>query len=217
METKEETKEETKKILENGKYEDLVNKVKIESMHERFLKQYSFVKNMRDLISAYHDSCAEFSNKNNIKYFKLSENEQLDKLTKGLNNTNCKIFSFIQKQKLLYEKLAQDLKNEVISNIPKDYTDKKEKEAFNKSRSLTKDYNNMKNNLQKVKNEYYNSFRTLEKMYRDNEENKVDKSKNESKIKKTIDYLKITHKKYQDLIKEINKKKKKKEITKKVY
>jgi hypothetical protein len=44
----------------------------------------------------------------------------------------------------------------------------------------------MKNSLQKVKNEYYNSFRTLEKMYRDNEENKVDKSKNESKIKKQL-------------------------------
>lgn len=199
------------KKCENGKYEELlINKVKMESMHERFLKQNSIMKSIRDLISVYYDGCIEFSNKSPLKSIKLPEKEQLDKFTSDLNNTICKIFSFIQNQKLSYEKLAQDLKSEIITQIPKDYTDKKEKELFNKSKSILKDYNNIKNNLQKVKTEYYNYFKALEKMYRENEENKVDKSKNESKIKKTIDNLKITYKKYQDLIEAINKKKEEK-------
>lgn len=194
-----------------GKYEDLlINKVKIESMHERFLKQLSFMKNMRDLASVYCDSCVEYSNKNPLKYIKLSRKDPLDKLTMGLNDTNILIHSYIYNQKTIYENLAQSIKEEIISKIPKDCVDKKEKELFNKSKLILKDYNNMKNNLQKVKTEYNNYFKTLEKMYRDNEENKVDKSKNESKIKKTIDYLKNTYKKYHDLIKEINKKKEEK-------
>ena len=197
--------------IELGKYEDLlINKVKIESMHERFLKQLSFMKNMRDLASVYCDSCVEYSNKNPLKYIKLSRKDPLDKLTMGLNDTNILIHSYIYNQKTIYENLAQSIKEEIISKIPKDSVDKNEKELFNKSKSILKDYNNMKNNLQKVKTEYNNYFKTLEKMYRDNEENKVDKSKNESKIKKTIDYLKNTYKKYHDLIKEINKKKEEK-------
>ena len=193
---------------ENGRYDDLlVNKVKMESMHERFLKQYSLVKNLKDLIGIYYDSCIEFSNKNAFKNIKLSQEEKLDKLTLGLNNTNIYIYSYIQSQKALYENLAKFIKEEVISYKLKENADKKEKELFNKSKSVLKEYNNMKINLQKVKTEYYNYFKTLEKMYREIEENKVDKSKNESKIKKTIDYLKILYKKYHDLIKEINRKK----------
>ena len=197
-----------KKCVVNGRYEDLlINKVKMDSMHERFLKQLSLMKTTKDLISLYYDSCIEFSNKNPLKSIKLSQDENLDKLTSGLNITNNNIYSYIQNQKALYENFCKSLKEEVISYKLKENVDKKEKELFNKSKSILKDYNNMKNNLQKVKTEYYNYFKTLEKMYRDNEENKVDKSKNESKIKKTIDNLKTTYKKYQDLIEAINKKK----------
>ena len=163
---------------ENGRYDDLlVNKVKMESMHERFLKQYSLVKNLKDLIGIYYDSCIEFSNKNAFKNIKLSQEEKLDKLTLGLNNTNIYIYSYIQSQKASYENLAKFIKEEVISYKLKENADKKEKELFNKSKSVLKEYNNMKINLQKVKTEYYNYFKTLEKMYREIEENKVDKSK----------------------------------------
>ena len=117
---------------ENGRYDDLlVNKVKMESMHERFIKQYSLVKNLKDLIGIYYDSCIEFSNKNAFKNIKLSQEEKLDKLTLGLNNTNIYIYSYIQSQKALYENLAKFIKEEVISYKLKENADKKEKELDN--------------------------------------------------------------------------------------
>ena len=73
--------------------------------------------------------------------------------------------------------------------------DKEEKELYNKSKSIMKDFNNMKLNLQKNKNEYYTGLKGLEKHYRDIAENKVEKIKIEQKIKKSIEYTKSLEKK----------------------
>ena len=191
-----------------GKYEDLLlNKITIDSMHERYLKQFTFIKSLRDMILLYNESCTEFSNKSPLTNIKLFSNDKYDKSTQGINAIYYDLYSFIFKQKELYEKLAHSLK-EIIIYLPKDQKqmqfDKEEKELYNKSKSIMKDFNNMKLNLQKNKNEYYTGLKGLEKHYRDIAENKVEKIKIEQKIKKSIEYTKSLEKKYQDSIKDIN-------------
>ena len=209
--------EEQNNILQKkstGKYEDLLlNKITIDSMHERYLKQFTFIKSLRDMILLYNESCTEFSNKSPLTNIKLFSNDKYDKSTQGINAIYYDLYSFIFKQKELYEKLAHSLK-EIIIYLPKDQKqmqfDKEEKELYNKSKSIMKDFNNMKLNLQKNKNEYYTGLKGLEKHYRDIAENKVEKIKIEQKIKKSIEYTKSLEKKYQDSIKDINKKKEEK-------
>ena len=193
--------EEQNNILQKkstGKYEDLLlNKITIDSMHERYLKQFTFIKSLRDMILLYNESCTEFSNKSPLTNIKLFSNDKYDKSTQGINAIYYDLYSFIFKQKELYEKLAHSLK-EIIIYLPKDQKqmqfDKEEKELYNKSKSIMKDFNNMKLNLQKNKNEYYTGLKGLEKHYRDIVENKVEKIKIEQKIKKSIEYTKSLEK-----------------------
>ena len=150
-----------------GKYEDLLlNKITIDSMHERYLKHFTFIKSLRDMILLYNESCTEFSNKSPLTNIKLFSNDKYDKSTQGINAIYYDLYSFIFKQKELYEKLAHSLK-EIIIYLPKDQKqmqfDKEEKELYNKSKSIMKDFNNMKLNLQKNKNEYYTGLKGLEK------------------------------------------------------
>ena len=192
-----------------SKYEELlINKVKIESMHERYLKQSELINKMSETISIYCNACFEFSDKNPLRYIKLYAKEIFDPLTKNIRNTNYEIYNFISNQKSVYENLAKSLKEEVISQLPKDlHLNRDERDLFNKSKIILKEYNNLKYYLEKYKNEYNKNFKILENYYREREENKVDKSKNEYKIKKTIESLKSWNKKYKDTVKEINLKK----------
>ena len=195
-----------------SKYDEvLINKVNIDEMHERYLKQSELINKMSDIISIYYNACNEFSDKNPLRYIKLNPKEKIDNLTRNIMNINCEIFNFIFKQKTLYENLAKSLQEEVISQLPKDlHLKKDERDLFNNSKAILKDYTNLKTNLGKFKAEYNKNFKILENYYRDIEENKGDKSKIEKQIKKTIENLKISNKKYKDTVNQINLKKEEK-------
>ena len=134
-----------------SKYEELlINKVKIESMHERYLKQSELINKMSETISIYCNACFEFSDKNPLRYIKLYAKEIFDPLTKNIRNTNYEIYNFISNQKSVYENLAKSLKEEVISQLPKDlHLNRDERDLFNKSKIILKEYNNLKYYVEK--------------------------------------------------------------------
>ena len=210
----EEKKEEQRKEEPIPQYKDvLLNKIKMETMHEIYLKKFSYLKGLRDMLQLYQESCNDFTKKLISLNNSFASIVNTDKTLKGVNNVCNEIYSALLFQKDYYKNLSQNVGNS-ISNLPRDiknlFYEKDERDLYNLEKNILKEYNNSKNTLIKSQNDYYLNLQNLEKMFRDIEEKKVDKNKIDGKIKKTIDNIQLMKNKYLHSIKAINMKKEEK-------
>ena len=213
------TKEKTDENLEEKKekYEEkLINKIKIESMHKRYQNNFLYLKSFRDMIQLYEESCHEFSKKLSSINCKFISDNKTNIYLQSINEACFEIFRYLLGQSEIYKNLFSSL-DKLITSIPKEQKymplEKNERDLYNKSKNLNKEYDSSKNNFNKIKTDYNNNFINLEKAYRDIEENKIDKNeknKHDIKIKKTIDTIKNLNNKYSMATQDINKKKEEK-------
>ena len=213
------TKEKTDENLEEKKekYEEkLINKIKIESMHKRYQNNFLYLKSFRDMIQLYEESCHEFSKKLSSINCKFISDNKTNIYLQSINEACFEIFRYLLGQSEIYKNLFSSL-DKLITSIPKEQKymplEKNERDLYNKSKNLNKEYDSSKNNFNKIKTDYNNNFINLEKAYRDIEENKIDKNeknKHDIKIKKTIDTIKNLSNKYSMATQDINKKKEEK-------
>ena len=193
------TKEKTDENLEEKKekYEEkLINKIKIESMHKRYQNNFLYLKSFRDMIQLYEESCHEFSKKLSSINCKFISDNKTNIYLQSINEACFEIFRYLLGQSEIYKNLFSSL-DKLITSIPKEQKymplEKNERDLYNKSKNLNKEYDSSKNNFNKIKTDYNNNFINLEKAYRDIEENKIDKNeknKHDIKVKKTIDTIK---------------------------
>ena len=213
------TKEKTDENLEEKKekYEEkLINKIKIESMHKRYQNNFLYLKSFRDMIQLYEESCHEFSKKLSSINCKFISDNKTNIYLQSINEACFEIFRYLLGQSEIYKNLFSSL-DKLITSIPKEQKymplEKNERDLYNKSKNLNKEYDSSKNNFNKIKTDYNNNFINLEKAYRDIEENKIDKNeknKHDIKVKKTIDTIKNLSNKYSMATQDINKKKEEK-------
>ena len=213
------TKEKTDENLEEKKekYEEkLINKIKIESMHKRYQNNFLYLKSFRDMIQLYEESCHEFSKKLSSINCKFISDNKTNIYLQSINEACFEIFRYLLGQSEIYKNLFSSL-DKLITSIPKEQKymplEKNERDLYNKSKNLNKEYDSSKNNFNKIKTDYNNNFINLEKAYRDIEENKIDKNeknKHDIKVKKTIDTIKNLNNKYSMATQDINKKKEEK-------
>ena len=232
--------EETKKVEQKPKKEKpglyinaLLNKAKIDYMHDKYTNRFSYLRGLKDMLQLYQDSCNDFSKKlsqvnasfitNEITKNPLPiDKEKQSSETKGqstpekeqkktnTSNSACEqLFSLILEQKNEFKKMATAICS--INTFPREPKqapiDKNEKEFYGIYKSLMKDYNYSKTLFQKSKLDYDNNFTALEKIYKDIEEKKTDENKMKAKINKSIESIKLMDFKYKTSTDDVNKKK----------
>ena len=185
-------------------------------MHKRYQNNFLYLKSFRDMIQLYEESCHEFSKKLSSINCKFISDNKTNIYLQSINEACFEIFRYLLGQSEIYKNLFSSL-DKLITSIPKEQKymplEKNERDLYNKSKNLNKEYDSSKNNFNKIKTDYNNNFINLEKAYRDIEENKIDKNeknKHDIKVKKTIDTIKNLSNKYSMATQDINKKKEEK-------
>ena len=219
--------EEQQKI--NSYAENLIDKIKIENMHKRFVSRNQIFQNFIDLLNQYQNSCYEFSKPLKSKYLIIENaSNSVIKLCNQLLTT-------IKLQNDIYCKFSNELNNLIKNN--KNLSDNNEKKVYNDYTKLEKEYKNDKINSEKEKNQYNKDFAELEQYLKDSEEKNInnidiniknnDKTNNnnsnnnanninnnnikiDTKISKMVTNVKKNEKLYQDSIENLKKKKVKK-------
>ena len=226
--------EEQQKI--NSYAENLIDKIKIENMHKRFVSRNQIFQNFIDLLNQYQNSCYEFSKPLKSKYLIIENaSNSVIKLCNQLLTT-------IKLQNDIYCKFSNELNNLIKNN--KNLSDNNEKKVYNDYTKLEKEYKNDKINSEKEKNQYNKDFAELEQYLKDSEEKNInnidiniknnDKTNNnnsnnnanninnnnikiDTKISKMVTNVKKNEKLYQDSIENLKKKKSKKIQKKKIF
>ena len=145
--------------------ESLLDKVKIDEMHGRYIIKSQYFQTTIDLLNYYHNNCLLFAQpfKPKIKIAEKSRNTA--------NHAFINLFTMIKAQNEAYLKFSNELNN-FLKNY-KNIMDNSEKKIYNDYIKMENEYNNDKINSLKGKIKYNKEFGDLEKYLKENEEKKL--------------------------------------------
>lgn len=185
---------------------------KIDFLHDRYHRQYTYMSHFMDIMTKYHQACSDFSK--TIKNI-LSKNLSLsDDISSTWNNSMKSFTKCLSSHSQLFLQTSENIKTTIIEPITKNLSEHslKEKESYNnyiKSRSM---YNNLKNSLDKIHKEFDQRAKDCENLVYNAKKAKMHSTvppeqitKMEAKATESLANAAICEDKYMNILEEANK------------
>ena len=157
---------------------------KIDLLHERNVRQHSYMSHFVEVMSKYQQACFDFSK--SVKNI-LSKNYSLyDETPSTWNNAMKSFINCLSTHSQLFLQTSENIKSIITEPIIKSLSEhaQKEKDTYNtyaKTRSI---YNNLKNSLDKIHKEFEQRAKESENLVYNSKKAKLHKTANEEQLMK---------------------------------
>ena len=138
---------------------------RFDALHERYIRQYNYLSNLKTLFTKYKSGCMDFS-KSNLNIVKSKF--QLEESNNTQNDALLALISNILKQGEAFEFFEKAMPNYIFQKLDAilDPIYYEEKEKYNNLKKALKNYNSAKNSVEKAKRVFYSSASAAENQLR---------------------------------------------------